>query len=65
MINRSNPNSLLVILCTVCSNPLGFDKETEYRILDYRYITCPYCKQDSDFTEDLRRFIIYSYHGDL
>lgn len=50
---------MLIVLCTICSTPLGISKEIEADLLQAVSISCPQCKQKSEVTKELKQFIVY------
>lgn len=51
-------NSILIVLCTVCNQPLGIPRDLERDLLLADCITCPNCRQRSNVTKELKYFIV-------
>lgn len=51
------PRTILVLICEVCNEPIGFLSHHEPLLLECEEITCPVCDQISPITDDLRKYL--------
>jgi hypothetical protein len=59
LVNRiQDYEGKLIIICTVCSDPLGVPIGIESSLLHCDTLICPTCKQYSTITKELKKFIV-------
>lgn len=48
----------LIVICTVCNDPIGIPEDMEQNMLYSESLRCPTCRQRSKITKELKHFIV-------